>query len=156
MFFSPPSPKPRVSPKKGGWAEHGAGSGQNLRKVGIKAEREERDSDEQGRRKEGQRGMCTSVPFPFLNPVWVYLAAKPIHHAEDRCLRLKVTVNGKTSECQGPVNLLPPSLILGLAYRPGMVGRSTACPTQHPHSYLPRTVPDLWPPLCFSSQSSGP
>lgn len=89
--------------------------GKNLRKVRIKAEREERDSNEQGRRKEGQRGMCTSVPFPFLNPVWVYLAAKPIHHAEDRCLRLKVTVNGKTSECQGPVNLLPPSLILGLA-----------------------------------------
>lgn len=39
MFFSPLSPEARVIPKKGGWAEHGAGNGQNLRKVSTKAYR---------------------------------------------------------------------------------------------------------------------
>ena len=32
-----------------------------------------------------------------------------MHHQEDRCLKLKVFIDGKISECQGPVGLLPPS-----------------------------------------------
>lgn len=62
-------------------------------------------------------GICASIFFQqrFLNTLWVYLAAKPIHHQEDLCLRLKVTVNGKISECQGPCGPPSSSPLLGLA-----------------------------------------
>lgn len=51
--------------------------------------------------------LFSSSKGSFLNALWVYLlAAKPIHHQEDRCLRLKVTVDGKISECQDPVGSL--------------------------------------------------
>ncbi|XP_027945901.1 ephrin-A1-like [Eumetopias jubatus] len=79
--------------------EREAESGQT-RKVRITAEQEEGGSSEQGLREESQR-VCTCVfsQRRFLPEcsVRVYLAAKPIHHQEDQCLRLKVTVNGKTT-----------------------------------------------------------
>lgn len=58
--------------------------------------------------------LFSSKKSPFLNALWVCVAAKPIYHQEDRCLRLKVTVSGKISECQGAVGLssMP---VLGLA-----------------------------------------
>ena len=36
----------------------------------------------------------------FLTILWIYFTAKPIYHQESQCLKLKVTVNGKISECQ--------------------------------------------------------
>lgn len=89
----------------------------------------------------------------FLNTLWAYLAAKPIYHQDHRCLRLKVTVNGKISECQGLGGLLPASLYWAWSSDPG-----SHCPAQPalPSLSLPSPVPDLQPLLSFSSQPSGP
>ncbi|XP_045401215.1 ephrin-A1 isoform X1 [Lemur catta] len=62
-----------------------------------------------------------------------YYISKPIHHQEDQCLRLKVTVNGKISECQGPVGLPPASLCWAWSSDLGWYGSPTAQPTQHLH-----------------------
>ncbi|XP_060258469.1 ephrin-A1 isoform X1 [Ovis aries] len=87
-----------------------------------------------------------------------YYISKPIHNQEDRCLRLKVMIAGKISECQGPVGLLSPSY-------PGP-GRKIwdgweiplPSPANTPTPLLPACTksPDLRPPLSFSSQPSGP
>ncbi|KAF6074403.1 ephrin A1 [Phyllostomus discolor] len=66
-----------------------------------------------------------------------YYISKPIHHQEDHCLRLKVTVNGKISECPGPVGLLPPSLCW--AWPMTWAGREVPLPG-------PPSTPILLPP----------
>lgn len=78
----------------------------------MKDEREERGLNERGRGKEAEKFalVISSDRGSSLNTLWVYLAAKPIHHQEDQCLRLKVIVSGKISECQSPVGLLPAPL----------------------------------------------
>ncbi|XP_059887037.1 ephrin-A1 isoform X1 [Delphinus delphis] len=87
-----------------------------------------------------------------------YYISKPIHYQEDQCLRLKVNVNGKISECHSLVGLLAPSLFWAWSSDLGWLGSPTAQPTQHSHpsASLVYQAPDLRPSLSFSSQSSGP
>ncbi|XP_036726214.1 ephrin-A1 isoform X3 [Balaenoptera musculus] len=48
--------------------------------------------------KEFKEGHSYYYIFSFLITLWTYFVAKPIHHQEDQCLRLKVTVSGKIND----------------------------------------------------------
>ena len=93
--------------------------------------------------------LFSSKKVSFLITLWTYFVAKPIHHQEDQCLRLKVTVSGKISECHSLVGLLAASLSWAWSSDVGWLGSPTAQPTQHSHpsASLVYQVPDLRPPF---------
>lgn len=73
-------------------------NGQELRRRRTKVRRKRGVGKAEGTEKAGPEAfglLSSSNKSSFPKTLWVYLAAKPIHHQEDQCLRLKVTVNGK-------------------------------------------------------------